>query len=64
MTEIKSNNNNSDNNERISRMPFHVKHAEQVQIRTHAYKTPKTAGVQTIMNNEYNDDHDDDGDDK
>ena len=50
-----NNNNNNNNNERIYRPLFHVKHAElcwQVQIqkcKTHTYKTPKTAGVQTIM---------------
>ena len=42
----------NDNNGRISGTPFHVKHVKQVQIqkyKTHAYKTLKTAGVQTIM---------------
>ena len=48
-------NNNNNNNERISRAPFHVNMlncAEQGQIqkyKTHAFKTLKTAGVQTIM---------------
>ena len=48
---------NNNNNEHISRAPFHVKLsmlncAEQVHIqkyKTHAYKTLKTAGVQIIM---------------
>ena len=34
-------------NERVSRVPFHVKHA-QLHLSS-AYKTPKTACVQTIM---------------
>ena len=51
-----NNNNNNNNNERISRAPFQVKHAElrrtgaKTKIQnTCIYKTPKTAGVQTIM---------------
>ena len=47
-TEIDDNNNN---NERISRALFLVKHA-QLQLQkyeTHGYKTPKTACVLTIM---------------
>ena len=44
-------NTNNNNNECISKAPLHVKYAQLhwTLNKTHAYKTPKTACVQTIM---------------
>ena len=50
-SDVSHDNNYDSDNERISRIPFHVNvlsYTEQVQIqkyKIHAYRTPKTAGV-------------------